>query len=221
MWKMKKQQKQGLMSVSNYDLMRDQARSLFLKYDQETMVQRFSLLADAQYLYISFLGRYYRIDRSTGVTEWSEDGFLHCTLADFSESMAIFDILCCSKEGCQLSGSFASVHSLKGIVQGSQRLGTSFYEKEKVLFDQYTEQLDKACRVLGGVPAGRGDVAYQIPVFEFLPVQFQFWNSDDEFPAEINIMWDENVLQYMHYETLWYIAGHMLKLLWEFVESEI
>lgn len=209
------------MSTSNYDLMRDQVRSLFLKYDQEIMIQRFSLLADSEYLYIKFLGRQYRINRSTGVAEWSEDGFTHCTLANYNESMAIYDVLCCSRKYCCLSGTFAPTHSLKGIVQSSQRLGESFYEKEKLFFNQHTQQLVEACRILGGIPSGRGDVAYRIPVFDFLPVQFQFWNSDEEFSAEINILWDENVLQYMHYETLWFVAGHMVRRLQELIEKQI
>lgn len=209
------------MSISNYDLMRDQVRSLFLKYNQEIMIERFSLLTDHEYLYIDFLGRHYRINRSTGLTEWSEDGFIHCTPANYNESMTIFDVLCCSKSGCHLSGKFAPPNSLKGIVQSSQRVGDIFFEKEKAFFEEYTQQLHQACLILGGIQAGRGDVAYQIPVFDFLPVQFQFWNADEDFSAEINLLWDENVLQYMHYETLWFAAGHLIRRLQELIEKQL
>ena len=59
--------------------------------------------------------------------------------------------------------------------------------------------------------AGRGDVAYQIPLFDFLPVIFQFWNSDEEFPPSLKFFTDKNMLEYMHYETVWFAMSHLLE----------
>ena len=54
---------------------------------------------------------------------------------------------------------------------------------------------------------GKGDVSYAIPVFRDFWILFQFWDGDDEFPASIKYLFDENALQFMHYETLWYVMG--------------
>ena len=61
-----------------------------------------------------------------------------------------------------------------------------------------------------GIKAGKGDVAYQIPVFDFLPVIFQFWNSDEDFAASLQLLVDKNILDYMHYETVWFAMSHLL-----------
>ena len=99
--------------------------------------------------------------------------------------------------------------------------GDGSFQEEKQYFDKETQKLDEACRKLGGVPAGKGDVAYRIQVFPFLPVIFQFWNSDEDFDAEIQFLWDENTLQYMHFETLWYVMSHIVRRLMEEAEADI
>ena len=60
---------------SNYDITRDRLERDFLQYDQAAMLRRVPLLHDADYLYLTFLRREYRIDRKTGRVEWSDDGF--------------------------------------------------------------------------------------------------------------------------------------------------
>ena len=51
---------------SNYDITRDRLERDFLQYDQEAMLRRVPLRHDADYLYLTFLRREYRIDRKTG-----------------------------------------------------------------------------------------------------------------------------------------------------------
>ena len=67
-----------------------------------------------------------------------------------------------------------------------------------------------ACERLKEIKAGKGVVAYQIPVFDFLPVIFQFWNSDEDFAASLQLLVDKNILDYMHYETVWFAMSHLL-----------
>lgn len=205
----------------NYKQMRDQMRPQFLTFDQEEMIRRFHLDFDADYLYIRFCGRLYRIGRTTGVVEWSEDQFKTCILGDFEESMTIYDLLCCSKPGCSLSGEYAPSSSLPGLVYTGMKAGSSMGSRRREeYFDTHTEELEQACIALGGVPEGKGDVAYRIPLFAFLPVRFSFWHSDEDFPAEIRILWDTNVQQFLHFETLFYAAGHLLRRMEEKMRGE-
>ena len=105
--------------ATNYEITRNQMRGEFVKYDQENMIRKFSLRNDASYIYINFMSREYRIDRKTGVVEWSENDFSTSEEADFNESMTIYDILCYSKDDCSLSGNFCPVNLLKGTVKTS------------------------------------------------------------------------------------------------------
>ena len=112
------------MALSNYEIMRNQMRGEFTKYDQQKMIDKFQLHYDSDYLYITFVGRANRIDRHTGVVEWSEDGLETTHEADYNASMTIYDVLCWSKDGCKLSGKFCPSKMLKGTVQ-SGSLGCS------------------------------------------------------------------------------------------------
>ena len=67
--------------ISNYEIMRNQMRGEFVKYNQENMIKKFSLKNDEGYIYIEFMLREYRIDRKTGVVEWSEDNFVSSSFA--------------------------------------------------------------------------------------------------------------------------------------------
>lgn len=200
------------MGCSNYDIMCDHARQQFLRYDQKKMIQKFALQYDTRYLYLRFVGRQYRICRKQALVEWSADGFVTAVSADFNVCMTLFDLLCYSKEDCCASGQYALVTSLKGTGHGGDPgngIFASYYSK----FDGKEEQLACACASLGGEKYVVGDVSYIIPIFADLSMLFQFWASDEEFPAQIKMKWDEHVLSYMHFETVYYAMGHILQRL--------
>ena len=102
------------MRQSNYEITKEKMAKHFLDFDQGTMISRMHLRYDSRYLYIRFVGRWYRIDRSSGLVQWSEDGFRHGIEGDFNEAMSIYDLLCCSKEGCCLAGEFVKLRGLCG-----------------------------------------------------------------------------------------------------------
>ena len=208
------------MKQNNYEAMRDQMRPYFLTFDQQEMIRKFNLDHDGDYLYIRFCGRRYRVGRTTGIVEWSDDGFATCTEGDYSESMTIYDILCYSKPDCHLSGEFAPTGSLKGTVYTGANAGTDMVSSRiGNFFNDNMEKLEQACIALGGIPEGKGDVAYRIPLFDFLPMRFAFWQSDEDFPPEIKMLWDSNIMQFMHFETIWFAAGHLLSRLEEWMKS--
>ena len=65
-----------------------------------------------------------------------------------------------------------------------------------------------------------GDVSYNLPVFQALKLRLSFWDADDEFPASMNLQWDEHILDFMRYETTFYAAGFILNRLREEAENE-
>lgn len=208
------------MKMSNYEIMKLQMQKEFLKYNQEKMIQKFQLLHDADYIYIHFIGHQYQIHRTSGKTAWSDDDFLHSKEAGYNEAMTIYDVLCCSKEGCHLSGDFVNMKNLSSIKNRSGSAGGGLFQKTAKDFDHKEKLLALACEKLNGIKYDKGDVSYQIPLFDFLPVVFQFWNSDDEFPASLTLLADKNMLEYMHYETVFFAAGHLMDRLKEEMAAE-
>ena len=204
--------------VSNYEIMRNQMLGEFVKYHQENMIKKFSLRNDESYIYIGFMRREYRIDRKTGVVEWSEDNFSTSVEADYNESMTIYDILCCSKDSCRLSGNYCPVHMLKGTVNASG-VGRNLFQKSADGFNGKRKELEAVCKNFGETLNLNGDVAVKLYPFSFLPVILQYWEADEEFPANLKFMYDENILDYMHYETIFFMTGHIVKRIEEMMNT--
>ena len=205
--------------ASNYEIMRNQMRGEFVKYNQEKMIRKFSLRNDEEFIYIDFMLREYRIDRKTGVVEWSEDHFATSAEADYSESMTIYDILCYSMDDCSLSGNYCPVNMLKGTVK-SGSVGSDLFQKSADAFSGKLEKLEAVCGIFGEKVDLSGDVAAKLYPFTFLPVIIQYWEADEEFPANLKFMFDENILDYMHFETIFFMMGHIVKRIQEKMEMK-
>jgi hypothetical protein len=205
--------------VSNYEITKHRVQKDFLKYDQKKMIEKFDLKADKQYLYINFIGHIYRIDRQTGLLEWSEDGFVTCVEGDFNEALTIYDLLCDSKENCMASGDYVNLKSLSSLQSSSKNLGDGLFHGNDKIFDHKEKILSEVCEKLGGKQVGKGDVAYEIPWFDFVSCRIQFWNSDEDFDAQMQIFMDKNILDFIRYETVWYAVGHLMRRLTEEFEK--
>lgn len=205
------------MSLSNYQRMLLDMRARFLRYAQPPMIEKFSLHADNTYLYLSCVGRDYRIHRTTAVVDYLDEHSISHE-ADFDVAATIYDILCYAKPNCTLSHQFAPINSVAKNYHTNQ-LGGSIFDGCARFFAEHPDRLEQALLALGGIPEGKGDIAYRVNLFPFFPVRVQFWNADEEFPASLQILWDDNTLDFLHYETTYYIAGHLLHRLRELMEE--
>lgn len=57
-------------------------------------------------------------------------------------------------------------------------------------------------------------------VFEFLPLIVQYWDADEEFPAVLKFMADENIQDFMHFETVMFMLGHVLPFFYQSLRLE-
>ena len=185
-----------MMPLSNYDKARDATAAAFLRYDQETMIRKFGLAHDEDALYIAFVARDYRVDRQTGTVTWASDP---SHTASYNEAMSIYDVLCDSKPLCHLSHQWANVASLCAIQGGTLAKDGDFFKNRR----------------LHGTPQPKGDVAYELPLFPFLPLILRFWEADEDFPASMQVLVDKNTLDYLHYETLMFALSHLMTRLVE------
>lgn len=199
-------------AISNYEVTRNSMEKKFLEYDQQQMIDKFGLKNTKEYLFMNFIGQECRISRIGGKVEYysnEENSWVH---ADYNVSMTIFDVLCYSKPDCRLSGQFVSLNALKGLVVASAP-GPDMFAKNAACFSGRCSQLQDACVKLGGTPEKVGDVSYKIPLFDFMDVILQFWDGDKEFAPVLRVLWDENILDYMHYETTFYATSHLFERL--------
>ena len=198
---------------SNYLKMKRGAQALFLERDLDGIARRWKLESDAAYIYASYFGQKLRVrreDAEISLAEPAEGSFL---LGDgVNEAMVLFDLMTYAPERPRASGRWASVSTLGGII-GAGHDRTLSHEKDAAKFSGRLDALEAACRRMGGVALGKADVSYAFTVFADFAIWFQFWDGDDEFPASIKYLFDENALKYMHYETLWYVMGSVMERL--------
>ena len=201
---------------TNYDKMAAYAAELFLKKDMDEMAALWGLETDPEYLYIPYFSQTVRLERSTAglslAKKAREDEYEPASWA--YECMVLYDLLSYpfrdTGKPCRPSaaGEWASISSLGGII-GAGHDRTLGHDALAERFTGRVPELRRACERLHGTVTGKADAAYRIPVFADFDIVFQFWDADDEFPAQIRYLFDSNALQFMHYETLWYAMGRL------------
>lgn len=202
---------------SNYFLQSEHARKVFLNHDQQKMIDKFNLKYDENYLYINFISREYRIFRETGNISYLKDGTE--MPADFNGTMAVYDLLCDSKEPLFLSGKWTNTRGLVKNMQFGRAGGIALSQPFADFISGKMDKLIQACEALGGKPYPIGDVAYILPVLEFFPVVLQFWERDDEFQPQVQLLWDENTLDFFRFETTYYIDFHLQERIMEYMKE--
>ena len=192
---------------NNYAVMLESARKLFLECDMERGCRRVGQTLTETEIPVRILGEIYTLRRADARL-FAPDG----TEADFETAMSVYDLLGRSSAAPQLSGQYVPTMELHGIM-GSNSVHEDLGSERARPFAGKAGALDAACRRLGGVRAGKGDVSYTLPVFDCFPVQLRFWEADEEFPAQLQFFFDRRALDFLHYETLWYVSHFLTRRL--------
>ncbi|HIX58746.1 MAG TPA: DUF3786 domain-containing protein, partial [Candidatus Blautia gallistercoris] len=73
-------------------------------------------------------------------------------------------------------------------------------------FSGHMPELEQALIRMGGEKIPYSDVGYQVKAFECIPARFLFWEGDDEFPAQANMLFDASATDFIHGESIVSIA---------------
>ena len=200
----------------NYAVQAAQARRWFLKYDQQKLIEKLKLKHDADYLYAVMLSTLYRINRTTGDIE-RQEGESWVDANTFSEVMTLLDLVCDSREDRYLSLRWRNMQDFgqmfhRGLLENTRDPWAERFERDP-------EGLRRACLALNGEPIAQGDVAYAIELFDGLRIGVQLWLGDEEFPAALRFLWDENAAMYIKYETMHFARGLLLQRLTEHMQQ--
>ena len=184
------------------------AQEIFLRWDQAHMIERFSLEHSDETMFILFYDSKYSIDRKTAQVCRCEDQ----SPAGFNEVLSIYDMLCYAKEDACLAGEWRTLSTLDPHSNFGSAASSPYSNVERHFLGKVS-QLRAACSALGGTAYSKADVGYRFNAFPWLPTVFQFWDGDEEFMPRLNFLFDANTLSYIHFETAWYVAGHLLDLI--------
>lgn len=194
--------------MDNYQRILTYARSLFLSWDQQAMIDRCHLESDMNYIYLRFLSEPWRISRTDGVV--SRCGAPH-TEASFTQALSIYDYLCRTEPLGVLSGRYCLANSLPHVAQSNPDTA-ALHRPHAACMQAHLPALKQAL-ASSFQPYPRGDAACLFPVFDGFNAVFQFWEGDEDFPPSISFLWDENSRVYLKYETLYYVMDSFIDLL--------
>ena len=200
---------------STFEEMEKQWLARFAGFDPVRIAGILDLDYDDRFLYIKYFGEAYRLNLKLGrIEKKSEEAFDSFCPPDevpleagwhgklyANTAMAIYHILYYTKDQPHLSG--------VRVQNASLDPRHVRHPQEDVLFNDFIahfpdgrEPLRKACEAAGGSPImAKADLSYLFYPFQQIPLQLNFWEADEDFPAQVKVLVDENITDYVHIET--------------------
>lgn len=204
-------QSRGVL-FSEYEKVCAQWRETFAGLDPERLAKILHLKRDTEYLYIEYFQTLYRLGLGDGGLEKKgEDGWN--SELYFNESMAVYHLLYYTKDLPVVSGKWVSSHSIDGVVSRNPNVPDPLLDPFARRYTGHTGELEEACRELGGEKIAQGDVGYEFEAFPCLHLRLVFWDADEDFPAQVQILVDQKVTDFLHYETVGCVISDLLEKL--------
>ena len=196
----------------NYELTCEKWRQLFLEMDQEMLLERFRLEGDSETLRIRYFGEMYQIDRRTGMIMLQKDPDRRLA---FNTVMSIYHLFYYAKEEAAVKGEFVPFRKVRRAAPFDPAFQRTVVKPLAKIFEGHSEELKQACENLGGEPVRQGDVGYVIQAFDCMPLTVLFWDGDEEFEAQANILFDADITYFIHEETVVCVAADLVRRLAE------
>lgn len=201
-----------VMAESNYDKVKEQWRQRFLLMDQEALIRKFHLQADEEALYLTYFSQKMRIDRKDGRILRMNAPEKPLT---FSTVINIYNMFYYAAEQPEASGKLVPFREVKRVYPFEQAYKRTILDSLAAAFTGHVKELAAACEKLGGVKMKQGDAGYELPVFPFLRIAVLFWDADEEFSAQANMLFDSEITSFMHEENVVGVASDALYYLIE------
>ena len=204
--------------TSNYIKLCDEWAEKFLQMEKKELMNRLPELKEEDgYLKITHFGVPFgirldngRIDRLDGRAK-----------ANTTEMLNIYTLLGYAKEGAFFMNKwvpFADLRNARPFAPAYKVGETDVFE---ATFSGHEKELREAFGKLGGKELPQGDVGYEIRAFECMPMRFFFWERDEEFEAQGNILFDYSATDFNHVESAVSIADAGIRRLAELADLPV
>lgn len=204
-------QSRGVL-FSEYEMVCRQWQQEFTGYDPARISRILHLRSDDQWLYLTYYGKMYRLNL--------EDGHLEKEMQDgwsgelyFNESMAVYHLLHYTRDVPLITGKWVPSHTVDGVVSRNPSVPDPLLSPFEKRYAGRLEELEQACRQTGGIRIPKGDLAYEFEAFPCLKLQLVFWDADEDFPAQAQVLVDSRVTDFVHYETVGCMISDLLEQL--------
>lgn len=200
------------ISKDNYETLCADWQKRFLQLDINSLTKKLpEIHSDGSWLMISHFHRRYAVSL--------QDGSICCLDSDSPVSLFtrlnIYTLFWYCKDEVSASNDWIPFRDLKDASPFGPAFQRSVIHVFSETFSGHMKELEQACRLLGGRKLNISDMGYELDAFQCIPVQFLFWDGDDEFPAQSNILFQRNCVDFIHVESIVSIASEGLARLSE------
>ena len=178
-------QSRGVL-FENHEKVSEQWRQEFSQYDPARIKNTLHLETDEEYLYLQYFSSLYRLCLKNGVLEKKSDETWSDQLY-FNEAMAIYHFLYYTKDMPVISGSWVPSQTVDGVVSRRPTADPLLDPKLDI-----------------------GDVGYEFEAFPQVHLRLIFWEAEEDFPAQAQILVDRCVTDFIHYETIGCLIADLL-----------
>lgn len=204
--------------ADNYELTCERWRKIFQEMDHEQLIRRFGLEATEQALFITYYHEKYRLDRETGMITLCSDPDRKLA---FNTVICIYNLFHYAKPDAKVCGEFVPFRKVKRAAPFDPAFQRTILKPLAAAFEGHVEEMRTACQALGGEKISQGDVGYVIKAFDCIPVTVIFWDGDDEFQAQANMLFDADITNFLHEETVCCVASDLVRRLCEEANLEV
>lgn len=161
---------------------------------------------EGEYLTLRYYGRKLGIHRESGCIAALEDG----NSVSINSQLTVYTLMWYCKEDARRANEWLPFARLKDAGPFGPAFQRSIIDVFAATFSGKSQELAQTLMEMGGVRLPVGDVGYQLSAFECIPVRFHFWDADDEFPAQANLLFEASATDFIHVESLVTIASEGL-----------
>jgi len=199
------------MTVSNFEKLYTHFQKLFLQLDHIKVAEKLHLTYDDDNIYVPFFNYHFSVNRHTA--DITSTFCKNKNRALYREKLLILHHLYFHRFDAKNSGVMVAFRALRECSDFEPA-----YQKMTLIpfasyFDRKSQLLKEQAIYMGGRLDSYGDVSFTLNAFPLIPLQFIFWEGDEEFPANANILFDKNIAQFIHPESVPVLANVGVNLL--------
>ena len=189
--------------VSNYEKNCQEWQERFRTMDQERLLEIIpGLCREGGDLTLYHFGEKFAVDAATGaIRSLESDAPVSATVR-----LNIYTLFGYASPLARFQDDWVPFQQLRntGVFQTAYQKG--ILAPFVATFSGHTEKLRQALEAMGGRKLPCSDVGYQVEAFACIPLRVLFWEGDDEFPAQANLLFDRSATDFIHSESIVSIA---------------
>ncbi len=200
--------KNTILRTSNYELQCDAWANKICTLDPARLCKTLpELQREGDHLLLWHFGRRIALDLRNGSLSCASDNKPLSLNLRFN----VYTLLWYVKPNATQSGSWVSFADLKDASPYAPAFQKTVLKSLAATFAGREDALEVAVEALRGSRINAN--SYFLPAFACIPMRVQFWDGDEDFPAQANLLFDQNATDFIHVESIVTIASEALSQL--------